>query len=149
MDSVFSCPKRSTRLSTLYFSQYTFLGQFLVISTPNPLLAQLLAAFLNQMWTIFNGFLVPYTQTPVGWQWMSRISPTTWILYGLGASQLADSDVILEGYPGSTTVGEFVSNFWGYDYGFVWWCPLIVFAYVAFFRVAAVLSLSYISYNKR
>ena len=80
---------------------------------------------------------------------MARISPTTWILYGLGASQLADSEVPLEGYPGATTVGEFVSNFWGYDYGFVWWCPLIVFAYVAFFRLVSVLSLSYISYNKR
>jgi len=45
-----------TIVSTLFrlFLQYTFLGQFLVIATPNQLMAQLLAAFLNQMWTIFN-----------------------------------------------------------------------------------------------
>ena len=43
----------------------TFLGQFLVVATPNQLMAQLLAAFLNQMWTIFNGFLIPTNQMPV------------------------------------------------------------------------------------
>lgn len=131
---------------------YTFLGQCLVIACPNQLLAQLLAAFLNQMWTIFNGFLVPYPQTPVGWQWMSRISPTTWILYGFGATQLADSDVPLElnGQPlQNQTVGSYVQEFWGYDPGFAWWCILIVFAYIVFFRTVTVLSLAYVSYNKR
>lgn len=29
---------------------------------------------------------------PAGWQWMNRLSPTTWILYGLAGSQLCDSD---------------------------------------------------------
>lgn len=131
---------------------YTFLGQCLVIACPNQLLAQLLAAFLNQMWTIFNGFLVPYPQTPAGWQWMSRISPTTWILYGFGATQLADSDIPLElngqALP-NQTVGSYVQDFWGYDPGFAWWCILIVFAYIVFFRTVTVLSLAYVSYNKR
>ena len=128
---------------------YTFLGQCLVIACPNQLLAQLLAAFLNQMWTIFNGFLVPYDQTPAGWKWMARISPTTWVLYGLGATQLADSPVELIPPPVNTTVGEYVQNFWGYDPGFAWWCILIVFAYIVFFRTITVLFLTYVSYNKR
>lgn len=137
----------------LSVTMYTFLGQCLVVVCPNQLLAQLLAAFLNQMWTIFNGFLVPYPQTPAGWQWMSRISPTTWILYGLGATQLADSDVPIDfGGPqtgSNTTVGEYVQEFWGYDPGFAWWCILIVFAYIVFFRTTTVLSLAFISYNRR
>ena len=29
---------------------------------------------------------------PKGWQWLNRISPTTWILYGLVGSQLSDLD---------------------------------------------------------
>ena len=37
---------------------YTFFGQFLVYCTPNPLVAQLLSAFFNQLWTIFNGACV-------------------------------------------------------------------------------------------
>lgn len=133
-------------------TMYTFLGQCLVVVCPNQLLAQLLAAFLNQMWTIFNGFLVPYPQTPAGWKWMSRISPTTWILYGFGATQLADSDVPLElnGQPlPNQTVGSYVQDFWDYDPGFAWWCILIVFAYIVFFRTVTVLSLAFVSYNKR
>lgn len=99
-----------------------------VAATPNQLLAQLLAASLNQLWTIrcgaqlapactcaawrhgvpacrvpltpprasptapssllfppcSNGFLLPYPSIPRGWKWLNRISPTTWILYGLG-----------------------------------------------------------------
>ncbi len=136
----------------LSITLYTFLGQMLVIICPNQLLAQLLAAFLNQMWTIFNGFLVPYPQTPAGWQWMSRISPTTWILYGLGATQLADSDVPLDlGGPIDTnaTVGSYVQSFWGYDPGFAWWCILIVFAYIVFFRVVTVIALSHVSWSRR
>ena len=136
----------------LSITLYTFLGQMLVIVCPNQLLAQLLAAFLNQMWTIFNGFLVPYPQTPAGWKWMSRISPTTWILYGFGATQLADSDVPLDKngpVETNTTVGSYVQNFWGYDPGFAWWCILIVFAYIVFFRVVTVVALSHVSWSRR
>lgn len=32
---------------------------------------------------------------PVYWQWMNRLSPTTWILYGLAGSQLCDSEATI------------------------------------------------------
>jgi ABC-type multidrug transport system ATPase subunit len=134
----------------LTVTMYTFLGQFLIVATPNQLLAQLLTALANSIWTIFNGFLVPYPQTPRGWQWLSRASPTTWILYGMGGSQMADSDVPLtEPFAGAKTIGEFVNVYFGYDYGFIWWCPLIVLAYVVFFRGMAAVLMSYVSFNKR
>lgn len=135
------------------------MGQFLVIATPNQMLAQLLAAALNQMFTIFNGFLVTYDQTPVGWKWMNRVSPTTWVLYGLGGSQLADSNVPLvpsqssissaSGAVPAETVGEFTQQFFGYSPGFIWWCPLIIFAYIIFFRLGTGLMLSFVNYQKR
>jgi hypothetical protein len=134
-------------------TMYTFFGQFLVVATPNQLLAQLLAAVSNQLWTIFNGFLVPYPQTPAAWQWMSRISPASWILYGLGGSQLADSTVPFQssatGASSGTTVGEFVQSFFGYDYGFIWWCPLILLAYLVFFRALATVMLSTVNFYRR
>lgn len=37
-----------------------------VAATPNQLMAQLLAASLNQLWTISNGFLIPYPMIPRG-----------------------------------------------------------------------------------
>lgn len=137
----------------LTITMYTMLGQLLVTATPNQLLAQLLAAFFNQMWTIFNGFLVPYPQTPAGWQWMSRISPASWILYGLGGSQMADSTVPFSspnaGTAQDTTVGQFVQNFFGYDPNFVWWCPLILLAYIVFFRSLTTFMLAKVNFNKR
>jgi len=134
----------------LTITMYTFLGQFLIAATPNQLLAQLLTSLANTIWTIFNGFLVPYPQIPRGWQWLSRCSPTTWILYGMGGSQMADSDVALtEPYGDASTIGEFVNSYFGYDYGFIWWCPLIVLAYVVFFRGMSAILMSYVSFNKR
>lgn len=135
----------------LTLTMYTFLGQFLVYATPNQLLAQLFGAFVNQLWTMFNGFLVPFPQIPAGWKWMARISPTTWVLYGLGGSQMGNSSVLFATTNGTTTttVGEFVNQFWGYEYSFIWWCPLILFAYVLFFRVGTSLLISFVSFNKR
>ncbi len=98
---------------------------------------------------LFCSFLVPYPQIPAGWKWMARISPTTWIIYGLGASQMGDSEVPFILGNTTTTVGAFVNEFWGYEYSFIWWCPLILFAYVLFFRVGASLLMSYVSFNKR
>ncbi|EFN54472.1 hypothetical protein CHLNCDRAFT_135126 [Chlorella variabilis] len=111
---------------------YTLCGQFLVFATPNQLMAQLLTASLNQLWTIVNGFLIPYPLIPVGWKWLNRISPTTWILYGLvrlrhrqqrqpllvpllklalGSSQLGDSEIPMLIYSTKlTTVGAFMNK---------------------------------------
>lgn len=109
----------------------------MVFVTPNQLLSQLGAAFLNQIFTIFAGFLasvmqgggraaaaggqqavaaaqglaastcapappqVPYPSMPAAWRWVNRISPTTWILYGLAGSQLCDLDNEIEVGPAS------------------------------------------------
>ena len=69
------------------------------------------------------GFLIPYTLMPVGYKWLNRASPTTWILYGLGGSQLGDSQTPLVYNPAAplTTVGQFMKTYFDYDYSFIWW----------------------------
>ena len=69
------------------------------------------------------GFLIPYTLMPAGYKWLNRASPTTWILYGLGGSQLGDSQVPLLYNPAQplTTVGQFMKTYFDYDYSFIWW----------------------------
>ena len=52
---------------------YTFLGQALVAVTPSPMIAQLLAALVNQLFSYFNGFLVPAPQIPVYWKWANYL----------------------------------------------------------------------------
>lgn len=59
----FMCGFQLVAWKVLYFylvflesiAMYTFFGQFLIYMTPNQLMAQLLAAFANQFWTLFNG----------------------------------------------------------------------------------------------
>jgi ABC-2 type transporter len=67
-------------------------------------------AGLNATWTIFNGFVLPYSQIPVYWKWMNRITPTTWILYALSVSQLGDVNTPVRNFNGTeTTVSEFMA----------------------------------------
>jgi hypothetical protein len=44
-----------------------------------------------------------------GWKWMNRISPTTWIIYGLSQSQLGDQSTPMVLPNGQvTTVANFM-----------------------------------------
>ena len=102
---------------------------------PLQLLALLLSGFVNQMWSIFAGFMVPYPSMPAAWQWMNRISPSTWTLWGLVESQLGDNDIPMTGFGGQpTTISAFMTDAFGYTYGMIWWCVLILFGFCAFFR---------------
>ncbi|KAI3428353.1 hypothetical protein D9Q98_006733 [Chlorella vulgaris] len=133
----------------LALTMFTYVGAALVFLTPNQLLAQLLGAFMNQLWTLFAGFLVPYPNMPAGWQWMNRISPTTWILWGLAGSQLSDRDVPMEGYNGTTTVSAFMDSSFGYTFDMIWWCTLIVFSYCLVFRGLSTVMLKYVNWQRR
>jgi hypothetical protein len=95
----------------------------------------LLSGFVNQLWSIFAGFMVPYPSMPAAWQWMNRISPSTWTLWGLVESQLGDNDTPMTGFGGQpTTISAFMTGAFGYTYGMIWWCVLILFGFCAFFR---------------
>jgi ABC-type multidrug transport system ATPase subunit/ABC-type multidrug transport system permease subunit len=138
----------------IYFfslTMFTYFGQLLTFATPNQLLAQLLSGFLNQIWSLFAGFMVPYPVMPAGWKWLNRISPTTWILYGLAGSQLCDrTDVTMTGFNGQpTTVSAFMESAFGYEQRMVWWCALIVFAFCLVFRVLAMVVLTKVNFQKR
>lgn len=134
----------------LAITTYTYFGQFLVFATPSQLMAQLMAAACNQLFTYFNGFLVPYSVMPEAWKWMNRIVPTTWILEGLAGSQLGDVNNLHIYYNGQlSTVADFMSDYFAYDYSRIWWDCLIVLAYVLFFRLAATVLLMFVSFQKR
>eukprot|EP00887_Chlorella_sp_A99_P006644 scaffold3.g6644.t1 len=163
---------------TLGLALFTFFGHLLVFATPDLLVAQLLAAAANMMWiqatytfavlccaalrcgtaariaalvaARLGRFLQPYSMIPAGWKWMNRITPTTWLLEGLAGSQLSDDPTLMVSLDGSvTTVGAFADDVFGWSYSMVWWCALILLAFVATFRVAAVLALTYLNFLKR
>ena len=129
--------------------QYTFLGQLLVIALPNQLLALLAFGLCIGIWSAASGFLIPLPQLSAFWSVICQAFPTYWVFYGLSASQLADSQVPLVDNVDNGSVGEFITTFFGYKYSFIWWCVLIVFGYVAFFKACAMLALAYIRYDRR
>jgi ABC-type multidrug transport system permease subunit len=131
---------------------YTIFGQFLVYITPNAGIAQVLGGFCNYLFNIFNGFVITYPAMPSGWHWMNRFSPPTWILYGLGVSQLGQSEVpvdptLVNGQV--LPVWQYVQQQFGYDYSMMWWCVLILLAYILFVRVTSILALKYWNFLRR
>lgn len=118
----------------------TSFGLFLVSATPMPELAQLLSGALNFLFNIFNGFTITYSAIPIYWKWANRLVPQTWVIMGLGASQLGDVDTPLVG-PGllpETTVASYLHAVYDYSYDFRWWALLIEVAYVLGFTILAV-----------
>eukprot|EP00199_Chlamydomonas_sp_CCMP681_P003511 CAMPEP_0119109684 /NCGR_PEP_ID=MMETSP1180-20130426/22297_1 /TAXON_ID=3052 ORGANISM="Chlamydomonas cf sp, Strain CCMP681" /NCGR_SAMPLE_ID=MMETSP1180 /ASSEMBLY_ACC=CAM_ASM_000741 /LENGTH=154 /DNA_ID=CAMNT_0007095585 /DNA_START=54 /DNA_END=518 /DNA_ORIENTATION=+ len=132
-------------------SFYTALGVGLIYLTPSQQLGQVAAAGLNFLWNIFNGFVITYPAMALGFKWINRISPTTWLLYGLISDQLGDSQVVFD-YPSDrsiTTVAQFMEVYFGYKYSIHWFTPLMVLAYILALRVGGVFALRYTSFLKR
>ncbi|KAG2439064.1 hypothetical protein HYH02_006591 [Chlamydomonas schloesseri] len=134
---------------TLMF--YLGFASALVYITPSQQLAQVVGAAFNFLFNLFNGFVLPFSVIPNYYKWANRISPTTWVLYGLAVDQLGDNTNTLKGagIPAGTTVSSFLQSYFGYDYDFRFWCLLIVVAYVVFFRSMGIVALRYVSFLKR
>jgi hypothetical protein len=78
-----------------------------------------------------------------------RLVPTTWVIYGLGISQL-DSTTTMIRYNGQvTTLRAFMEQFFGYVPSMQWWCLLIMVAHIVFLRVVSVLALAYARFLRR
>ncbi|WIA42005.1 hypothetical protein OEZ86_009302 [Tetradesmus obliquus] len=131
-------------------SFYTIFGQFMVYVTPSQQIAQVVGAGLNFMFNLFNGFVIAYPAMPSYWRWLNRLVPTTWVLYGLGVSQLGDVTNQLVQFAGRRMpVSSFTKMLFDFDYDMRWWCLAIVFGYVVFFRVTSILALKYMNFLKR
>ncbi len=80
---------------------------------------------------------------------LCRLTPTTWIVYGLSISQL-DSTTTAMNFNGKvTTLRQFMADFFHFEKRMQWWCLLIIVAYIIGLRVAAVLALRYAKFLRR
>ncbi|KAG1677139.1 hypothetical protein FOA52_000945 [Chlamydomonas sp. UWO 241] len=137
-------------MNLLSLMMYVSMGMALMYLSPSQQLAQVSAAGLNFIFNIFNGYVLPYPKMAKGFQWVNRIVPTTWVIYGMVADQLAGrTDVVVETPSGETTVSVFMEAVFGYLYSFKNWTLLIVLAYILAFRFISVLALRYINFLKR
>lgn len=140
-------------LSFLTLMFYVAFGMALVYITPTQQLAQVMGSGFNFLFNIFNGYVIAYPSIARGFKWVNRISPTTWVIYGLVVDQLGFRQEAVSGLPGDPqpppTVSQFMETNYGYKYDFRFWTILILIAYVLFFRVLGVLALRYVSFLKR
>ena len=68
----------------------------------------------------------------------------------LSALQLGDINTPIIDYSGNkTTVSAFLNSYFNYKYSFRWECVIIGAAFIAVFRVGAVLAIKFISFQKR
>jgi ABC-type multidrug transport system permease subunit len=110
---------------------------------------QVVGSGLNFLFNIFNGFVITYSAMPYYWQWLNRCVPTTWVLYGLGVSQLGDVTQLVSFAGRRVPVKTFVKGLFDYEYEMRWWCLAIVIVYVVFFRITSILALRYINFLRR
>lgn len=81
---------------------------------------------------------------------MNRLSPPTWILYGLGIMQLGNSNTPVNLPDGtSVTVAEYMDIYFGMVYSLRWWCVLILLAYILFLRITSIIALKYWNFLRR
>lgn len=79
-----------------------------------------------------------------------RCIPTTWVIYGLTASQLgANTSLFIRPDGTETTVAAYMEAEWGYSYDMRWTCIAIVFAFIVALRVFSIIALKTLNYQIR
>ncbi|GFQ05731.1 ABC transporter g family member 32 [Phtheirospermum japonicum] len=82
----------------MYFTMlyFTFYGMMTTAVTPNHNVAAIIAAPFYMLWNLFSGFMIPHKRIPIWWRWYYWANPVAWSLYGLVASQYADSEKLVK-----------------------------------------------------
>ncbi|CAH1425586.1 unnamed protein product [Lactuca virosa] len=100
-------------LSLLYM---TFYGMMAVAMTPSPTIAAIVSASFYGIWNLFSGFIIPRPRIPIWWRWYYWACPIAWTLYGMVASQFADSEDMLEN---GETVKDYLERYFGFERSFM------------------------------
>ncbi|KAL8091918.1 pleiotropic drug resistance protein 1-like [Apium graveolens] len=126
---------------------YTFYGMMTVGVTPNPSVASIIASSFYGIWNLFSGFIVPKPRMPVWWRWYYYVSPVSWTLYGLTASQFGDlKDVMKDEH---VSVQEFLQTYFGFRHDYVGFCAAAVLGFVLLFAFVFAFSIRVLKFQNR
>lgn len=117
--------------------------------TRHPLITKTQHRPLSVTFNLANGFVISYPAMPHYWRWLNRVVPTTWVLYGLGASQLGDVSTGVQFAGRRMPVSKFVASLFGYHHDFRSAALGLVLGYVVVLRVASVLVLKWCNFLRR
>ncbi|KAK9136565.1 hypothetical protein Sjap_007159 [Stephania japonica] len=93
---------------------FNYLGMLLVSLSPNVEIASMLAAYFYTIFNLFTGFAMPGPQIPLWWKWFYYLSPTSWTINGLLASQYGDIEKEILVFGETKTVSAFLSDYFGF-----------------------------------
>ncbi|KAK9861402.1 hypothetical protein WJX84_004842, partial [Apatococcus fuscideae] len=135
-------------LTLLYFAFYGIMAVFV---TPNVQIAAILFAFINVIFNLFAGFVIPRPNIPGWWIWAYYINPVAWSIYGLVSSQYGnDTDVITRLSDGTLiSVAEYYRQDFGFKHEMVGYCILILCGFAVFFWFMGALGLRFCKFLKR
>ncbi|CAA0839395.1 ABC transporter G family member 32 [Striga hermonthica] len=107
----------------MYFTMlyFTFYGMMTTAVTPNHNVAAIIGAPFYMLWNLFSGFMIPHKRIPIWWRWYYWANPVAWSLYGLVASQYADSEKPVKLSDGVHVLSTrlLVKNVFGFRHDFI------------------------------
>ncbi|KAF0905326.1 hypothetical protein E2562_003922 [Oryza meyeriana var. granulata] len=133
------------------FAYFTLFSMMLIACTPSEMLASVLVSFVLSFWNNFAGFIITRPLIPVWWRWFYWANPVSWTIYGVIASQFADSDRIVT-VPGQSTtmvVKDYLKDNMGYKHDFLGYVVLAHFGYVILFFFLFGYGIKYMNFQKR
>ncbi|KAF0905322.1 hypothetical protein E2562_003919 [Oryza meyeriana var. granulata] len=133
------------------FAYFTLFSMMLIACTPSEMLASVLVSFVLSFWNNFAGFIITRPLIPVWWRWFYWANPVSWTIYGVIASQFADSEHIVK-VPGQSTtmvVKDYLKDNMGYKHDFLGYVVLAHFGYVIFFFFLFGYGIKYLNFQKR
>ncbi|GLJ30759.1 hypothetical protein SUGI_0609870 [Cryptomeria japonica] len=131
------------------FLYFTFFGMVTVAVTPNFSVAAIISSAFYSLWNLFCGFLIPRPKIPVWWRWYYWLTPISWTLYGLVASQLGDVDSEMETADGKMTVSEFIANYFGFRHDFLGITALVTLCLPVCFASLFAVAIKKLNFQKR
>ncbi|KAK7245297.1 hypothetical protein RIF29_40136 [Crotalaria pallida] len=138
----------------LFFMYFTFLyftyyGMMSAALTPNTSIAIILSAGFYGAWNLFSGFLIPRPRIPVWWRWYYWANPVAWTLYGLVASQFGDIKDQIEFNGKSTTVEDFLRNYFGFKHDFLGVVAAVVIGFAVTFAFIFAIAIKNFNFQRR
>uniref|UniRef100_J3MLF5 ABC transporter domain-containing protein n=1 Tax=Oryza brachyantha TaxID=4533 RepID=J3MLF5_ORYBR len=133
------------------FSYFTLFSMMLISCTPSEMLAGILVSFVLTSWNNFAGFIITRPLIPVWWKWFYWANPVSWTIYGVIASQFADSDRVVS-VPGQSTtvvVKDYLKDNMGYEHDFLGYVVLAHFGYIILFFFLFGYGIKYLNFQKR
>ncbi|TMW67508.1 hypothetical protein Poli38472_011128 [Pythium oligandrum] len=147
---------------SLHVLLMTYMGQFLSYALPSVEVAAVIGVLLTSIFFIFMGYNPPASAIPAGYKWLHQIAPPTYTMAVLSAIEFGDcpgddpSEIgchqltdVPPTVPANVTVKAYVDEIFGIDHDELWTNFAVIVGYILLFRVLALLSLRFISHQKK